>query len=301
MESRRVILALLIAAVISVAALPCSAAQKDAAQKDAAQKDKDEESIWTEDEQREPRGPRQGERPRRGQGRGGPGSRRFELTEEEIDSIMDSLKKRSPEKAKELEKLREKEPEKFIGELRRHAREEFGKVVRERIEKWRQQRQAEFIEWLEKSVPKEAKELAKIKESSPDLYGKKYELAWKKYGRIFDESRRNPELADVLIEDLKLQKRREELVPKIKAAKTQKEKDKLTAELEEVVGRRYDLIVRRKQIAYERLLKWLEELQNRIKESRNEIIEWQDANAKAENIKQRTQELLEGKSGFSWD
>lgn len=300
MESRRIILALVIAVVVCVVTLPCFASQKDATEPNAAQKDKDEESIWTEDESR---GPRARERPGRGGPgeRRGPGQRRFELTEEEINGIMEGLKKRSPEQAKELQKLREKEPEKFISELRRHAREEFGKVVKERIEKWRQQRQADFLEWLSKSVPKEAQELAKLKENSPDLYTKKYELAWKKYGRIFDESRRNPELAEVLIEDLELQKRRDEIVPKIKVAKDQKEKDKLTAELEEVVGRRYDLIVRRKQIAYERLLRWLEELQNRIKESRDEIIKWQDTKAKAENVKQRRLELLEGKSGFSWD
>ena len=69
---------------------------------------------------------------------------------------------------------------------------------------------------------------------------------------------------------LKLKKRKDELLTKIKAAKTQKEKEKLTTELEEVLGRRYDLIVRRKQIAYERLLKRLEELKNRIKQSRDE-------------------------------
>ena len=105
------------------------------------------------------------------------------------------------------------------------------------------------------------------------------------------------------MEDLELQKRRDELVGKIKAARSdrQKEKEKLTAQLEEVVSLRYDLIVRRKQIAYERLLKWLEELRNRIKESRAEIGKWQDAKTKAENVKQRTKELIEGKKGFNWE
>ena len=214
---------------------------------------------------------------------------------------MEGLKERSPEKAKELEKLREKEPEKFNTELRRHAREEFGKVVRERIEKWRQQRQADFLEWLAKNVPDEAEELAKLKERSPDLYGEKYELIRQKYGRTYEESRRSPELAEVLIEDLRLQKRRDQLLGKINASKSQREKKKLTEELEEVVGRRYDLIVRRKQIAYERLLKWLEELQNRIQESRADIRRAQDAKVKAENIKKRTQELLEEKKPFNWN
>ncbi len=211
------------------------------------------------------------------------------------------MKERSPEKAKELTELRKKDPDKFREELRRHAREEFGRVVRERIEKWRKQRQEDFLEWLAKSLPDEAEELAKLKERDPKLYDQKYELALKKYGRIYEESRRNPELAEVHIEDIRLQKRRDQLLSKINATTNRREKQKLTEELEEVVGRRYDLIVRRKQIAYEWLLKRLEELQNRINESRAEILKAQDAKVKEGNIKKRTQELLEEKKGFPWD
>jgi len=277
--SRAIILILAMTAVLAVSNQPCAGDQNG------------EESIFTEDDDR---GPERG--PRRGPGRG-----RFELTDEEIDRIMEGLKQRSPEKAKELEKLREEEPEKFNTELRRHAREELRKVTGERIEKWRQQRQADFLKWLTKNLPDEAEELAKLKERNPDLYDQKYELVLKKYGRIYNESRRNPELEKVLIEDLRLQKRRDQLLGKINASKSQREKKKLTAELEEVVGHRYDLIVRRKQIAYERLLKWLEELQNRIKESRADILKAQDTKVKAQNIENRTQELLEEKKPFNWN
>jgi hypothetical protein len=96
------------------------------------------------------------------------------------------LKERSPEKAKELEQMREKDPEKFQQELRIHAGDEFGKIIRERMQKreeqWRQQRRTEFIEWLQKSLPKEAEELAKFKERDR-IYGQKYDLAWRN-GRI---------------------------------------------------------------------------------------------------------------------
>lgn len=275
--SRGIILVLAMAAVITIVALPCDAAQKD---------EKDEKNIWTEDESP---GPRRGQR-------------RFELTEEEIGRIMEGLKKRDPEKAKELAKLREKEPEKFNAELRRHAREEFGKVIRERIEKWREQRRTEFLEWLQENVPEEAEELAKLKEKNPDLYAEKYELVRNKYYRLFEESRRHPDLAYVIKEDLELKKRREQLRAKIKAAKNEKQRKKLRAELEEVVGNRYDLLVRRKQIAYERLLKWLEELKNRIMESRAEIGRLRDDKVKAKNVKKRTQDLIEGKQeGIGWD
>ena len=93
-----------------------------------------------------------------------------ELTDEEVDRILKDLKERAPEKAKELTELRKKDPDKFRDELRKNAREEFGKVVRERIDKWRQQRQTEFLEWFAKSLPDEAEELAKLKERDPKLY-----------------------------------------------------------------------------------------------------------------------------------
>ena len=274
-KSRAIILILAMMSVLAVSTQPCVGEQKDG------------QDIFTEDEDRGPR---------RGPGRG-----RFELTDEEVDSILKDLKERSPEKAKELAKLRKKDPEKFRDELRRQAREEYGKIVKERIEKWRQQRQTDFLEWLAKNLPDEAEELAKFKETNPDLYDKKYELASRKYRRAFEESRRSPELGVVLVEDIKLQKKRDHLLGKIKATKSRSETKKLTGELQEVVGRRYDLIVRRKQIAYEWLLKRLEELQNRIKESRAEILKAQDPEVKKKNIETRTKELLQEKKGFRWD
>ena len=274
-KSRVIILILAMTAILAVSTQPCAGDRKE------------DQDIFTEDEERGPR---------RGPGRG-----RFELTDDEVDHILKDLKERSPEKAKELAELRTKNPDKFREELRRHAREEFGNVVKERIEKWRQQRQADFLKWLQKNLPDEAEELAKLKETNPDLYNRKYELASRKYHRAFEESRRSPELGVVLVEDIQLQKRRDQLLGKIKATKSRSEKNKLTSELKEVIGRRYDLIVRRKQIAYEWLLKRLEDLQNRIKESRAEIAKARDARVKEENIEKRIQELLEEKKGFHWD
>ena len=277
MEIRRgIIFVLSIAALLTLSVLPCYAANKDA---------NDKEDIWTEDERKGP----------------GPGRRRFELTDEEIDRIMKGLKESNPAKAKELAKLREKDPEKFRAELRTHGREEFGKIIRERIEAWRQKRRAEFLEWLQKNYAKQAKELDKLKTKDPDLYNKKFDLTWNKYRSIFDAERRNPELGKVLKEDLELRKRRDELLGKLKATKDAKKKKQLAAQLEEVVAARFDLIVRRKQIAYEHLLKRLEELQKRIKESRAEIREWRSDKLKAENVKKRIQDLTEGIPKFDWD
>lgn len=285
--NRKVILVLVMVGMATVIVLPCYAAEKN------------EKNIWNENESI---GPEPGARPGPGPGRGpGRGPRRFEPTEEEIERVMKGLQESDPEKAKELARLREKDPERFMEELRRHGREEFGKIIRERIDKWRRERQNEFLEWLGKNLAKEAQELAKLKEKDPGLYTKKYELAWNKYGRIFEEGRRNPELAEVLIEDLKLKQRQDELLNTIKAAENEKEKQKLVAELEKMVARRFDLIVRRKQIEYERLLKWLKELQERVTESRDQIDIWRSDKFKNENVKKRVQDLLEETPKFSWD
>jgi hypothetical protein len=243
------------------------------------------DDIWSEER---PRGPRRG---RRG----------FELRDGDVDRLMQYLKENNPDKARELAKLREKEPEKFKAELRRHGGEEFSKIFMERMEELRQQRRTEFIEWVGKNYRKDAEELARLKEREPDLYLTKYEHIRDKYWRIFEEEKRNPELAEVLKEDLELKKRRDDLLRRIKSAKSEKQKKRLGTELEEVVGRRFDLIVRRKQIAYERLLKWLAELQDRVKRSSDEIAKWRDKKAREENIKKRLKDLTEGTVQFKWD
>jgi hypothetical protein len=223
------------------------------------------------------------------------------LSDEEVDRVLEELKKRDPKQAKELTRLREKDPEKFRAELRDQAREEYGRAVREKIEKWREQRRVEFLDWIGKNVPKELEELTKLEKKDADLYSKKYELLRRKYDHIFNESRRSPELAEVLLEDLQLQKKRDEIIKKIKSSKNDEQRQKLTAQLEEIVALRYDLIVRRKQITYERLLKWLDELQERIKKSRAEIVDAQKKEIKERNVKERTRQLLEERKGFRWD
>ena len=273
---RGIVLLLAVAAAVTVLALPCRADEKK----------EEDKSIFTEDEQR---GRRQGRW-------------RIELTEEEISRVLESLKKHDPENAKGLVKLQGgQDQEKFKEELRIHGGEEYQKILRERYEKWRQQRHAEFLDWLAKNYRREARELASLKGKDPDLYEKKLGAMWEKYDPIRDAERRNPELAVILKEDLRLKERRNQLIAQIKATKRQGDKKKLIAELEDVVGDRYDLIVKRKKIAYERLIKRLEELQDWIKKSRAEISNARKPEVKAENVNQRIKTLLEGKKEFTWD
>jgi hypothetical protein len=142
--------------------------------------------------------------------------------------------------------------------------------------------------------------LAGLKNRDPGLYDKKLDEMREKYEPIREAERRNPELAVVLRDDLRLKERRDELITKINTTRNQDEKERLTRELQNVVAARYDIIVKRKIIAYEQLLKRLEELKNWMNRSRAEIVAFKKEDAKAENVKQRMKTLLGGKKGFDW-
>jgi len=275
--SRRIIVVVAMAIVI-VSNLPCIAAEN---------KQKDEKSIWLEEGPRGPGGPERW-------------PRRFELSDEEIGRIMKSLKESDPERAKQIQKLRRKDPNRFQFELGRHGGEEFGRIVRRRTERWWHQKQAEFLQWLDENYPQDAKELVGLKEKDTKLYWDKFGIINRKYRRIYEEEKRNPELAEVLKEDLQLKKTRDGLIEKIRTTKIDEEKKNFARQLEEVVGRRFDLIIRRKRFEYERLLKWVEQLQKQLEESKAEIAEWSNEKTKEENVKNRVNELLRGHS-FRWD
>ncbi|MHC4086820.1 MAG: hypothetical protein ACYSWZ_03400 [Planctomycetota bacterium] len=266
-------LILLLAAMITVSALPAWAQGTSEEKKEQEKK----EDIWTE---KDTRGPRRGPR--------------FEMTDEEIDRIIKSIKKSNPEKAKELEKMRKEEPDRFKSELREHGRDEFSKIVLERIDKWRKQMREEFLKWLDENFPRQAQELKKLLQD-PELYLKKYDIIRQKYWPIFEAERRNPELGEVLKEKLKLANWRDRLLGQIREAKDAKKKKELIKKLREAVSRRFDLIVREKKITYKRLRDRLKELQKRMEESQAEIEKLRDPEVKKQNIDKRVGDLLNPK------
>lgn len=298
-----IVLVLTMAAIMLLTTAPACGAEE-----------KKEENIWSEG------------KPKRGPGQ-------FELTEEVIKRVMNQLAKTEPAKAKELEQLRKKDAEKFKAELRKVMREQFGKKLRERGEQRtgrrsrqgqempfakpgmagepprgreremdrerRRERYAEFLEWLEKDYSETAKELAELKEKKPELYRRQLWLIYRKYRRIFEASKENPKLAEVLKEDLELKGKRDKLLGKIRAATDEDEKKKLSKQLAEVVSSRFDLIVKRKQIAYEQLRKELEELKERVRQSEAEVEKWKEV--KDEKVKERVEKLVSRTEKFKWD
>jgi hypothetical protein len=276
-------LILLLAAMITVTSLPCRAQGTSEEKKEEEKK----EDIWTEEG---PPGPGGRGGPSRGGPRRGP---RFDLTDEEIGRIIKSLAESNPEKAKELEKMRKEDPNNFQEQLREHGRDEFGKIIRERIDRWRDQRREEFFKWLEENFRRQAEELKRLQDD-PDLYWKKFEIIRDKFWRIFEEERRNPVLAEVLKEKVRLEHWQDRLLREIRREKNEKRKMELINKLREAVSRRFDLIVREKQIAYKWLSDRLEELKKRVEESQAEIDELRKPKVKKQNIDERVDCLLKG-------
>ena len=251
--------------------------------------------------------------------------RGFDLPDEVIERIMGRLAKTEPEKAKELAKLREEDPEKFKAELRNVMRRRFHERHGQDIEGgfgrglragpgargvregrggrigMRGRKHREYLEWLEKNYPEKAKRLAELREKRPGFYDEQLGLSMKRYGRIAEAAQENPELARVLKESLELKRTRDKLLTKIKASSDDSEKAELTGQLEEVVSNRFDLILRRKQIEYESLLKKLEELKKRVEKSRTEVDKWKDAKFKDESTRTRIEALMSRSEKFKWD
>lgn len=249
----------------------------------AAEAKQERDDIWK-DESKETRAPWQ-----------------RDLTPEQIDRIMQGIQQRDPAKAKTLNELRQKDPERFKAEVREQGRPEIEQMMRERWEARRQERNNRFLEWLKVNYPAEEQTLAKLKERDPQLYLSAFDNAMNRYGYIFEAESSNPELGAVLKEDLDLRKKSDDLCCRLRDEKSEAEKQAIGLELQEVVARRYDLIVRRKEIAYELLLKRLEELQKQVTESKDDIARYKDAKIKQENVRQRIQDLTENKVRFKWD
>jgi hypothetical protein len=299
-----IVFSVMAATAFFCAAVPCRAV------------DKDEESIWAEEEPRRPR-------------------RDFELTDERIERILSRLRQADPDKADEIEKLRRQDPEKFKAQLRKITRERFGPMRRDRrgheggrefrpgsdrpgkggphggpgeqgrfgpMMRRHSKKFGEFLEWMQKNYPKQAEKFEHWqKQEHRPARGGHLPPGAGTYMKIFEASKDNPKLAEVLKQDLQLKKQRTKLLRKIKRAKTDDERNELVTELKEVIGARYDLLVSRKQLEYEQLRARLEELRKKVEESQAEVVKWKDPDYKSKNVQSRTDDLVGGVEKFKWE
>ena len=228
-----------------------------------------------------------------------------EFPPDRLERIMSRLKEEDPNKAAQLENLRNTDPEAFRTELRKVIRERFkdvmvgknGKkdVFGERL----RERADEYLQWLKTNYPEEADRLAELKKTNQNLYQRQLLVGIKKYARIIEAEQENPELAKILKEDLDLRNKTIDILVKIKAAANDTEKQKLTAELEKITAQRFDIILKRKQMEYDRLQQEIQRLQEQVKENETKLQQWKQT--KDERVKERVKELITRTEKFDWD
>ncbi|MFC1780910.1 hypothetical protein ACFLZ8_01420 [Planctomycetota bacterium] len=214
------------------------------------------------------------------------GGRLSNLTEEQIDQVMENLKERDPERAEELEKLRQTaNAEEFLNELRQYAEPEISEAI---LDSMLSRGQREFLDWLEEYVPEEWENLENLKQEDPSRFLMTYDRVNRTYSRTFERGRDNPELSRVLVLDMELRERQDVLVQRIRF---EGETEELAIDLEEIVADRYDLNVIEKQIGYDELLKRVEDLQKLLQDSLAEIEQLKTDEAKAQNVESQIQTL----------
>ncbi len=263
-----------------------------------------------------------------------PVRKRLELTDERTERIMSRLSETEPEKAKELEQLRKKDKEAFKAEIRKVMRERLG--VRQQRRAMQQdkrgfgavpqprrkaairrggqgtgrfdmedmpgpERRQRYLKWLKGNYPGKAEKLTELRGKNPELYGRRLQRGLRRHDRIMEAGRQRPELGTALKESMELEDKRDQLLEKINSAAGEDEKKQLVGELEQVVGRRFDLLVKRRQIRYELLQKRLVKMQERVRKIQADIDKWNDPAFKDENVKKRLEELLKQSEQFKWD
>jgi hypothetical protein len=252
------------------------------------------------------------------------GKGQSEPTPAQMDHILAEIKENNPQEANELTQLRQKDPNAFRMELRNHMREQFMSRMMEQRRPQQggpagqpqaghgmpgpefmhgriQERTDEFLKCLKENYPDEAAKLEQIKKDNPDQYVRALMISGKKYGRICEAVKDDPNLAKVLKQQMELKDKRAELLKQIRATTDEKQKKALTTELEQIVGQQFDLIVKRKQMAFEDMTKKLADLQKEVGQKKTDVEKWKGKDFKSQKVKERVTELLNEKEKFEWD
>lgn len=253
---------------------------------------------------------------------------KWQMPDEMIDQILIHLQQNDPNAAERLTKLRTENPEQFKTEFRNTMRQQWEKMGQKGWQQWQKmshgenfghpgwpnpqgknnphwqkmeqmrQKHEEYIQWLKDNYPEDANQLEEIRQKSPELYMRKMMQSVRKYGRIAEAAKDNPELAEVLKEDVVLKENRDAILKKMRTA-DDKQKEALTKELTKITSEQFDLIIKRKQIQHQQLLKRLDQLKEEIKTSEAQVEKWKAL--KDDKVNERVGELVNRTEKFQWD
>ncbi len=171
------------------------------------------------------------------------------------------------------------------------ARDSYMELMRKRNE--------EFVEWLKVNYPEKAVEFEKASEANPERAFRDLMPVMMKYRDIFETEKKNPELASLMKKDIDLLEREGEILTAAKISEKEKDKEKLTAELNSIVAARFDLILMKRQMRFDELKERLAQLENEIKKQEADLEEL--SKQRDEQINKRVTELLSADSQIKWN
>jgi hypothetical protein len=245
--------------------------------------------------------------------------------------ILERIREIDPQKAEELVQLKDKDPNVFRSEIGKFMRERMASQMSRAMEpkemsgkppkgpqnsikqgpmaphgpeefhRRMQEMGEEYMKWLKENYPDEATKLEQIKKENPEQINRAMMLSGMKYGRIYEASKENPQIAQILKEQLSLKEKRANLVRQIKAASDENRKIQFTTDLIKIVDRQFDLIVKHKQLVCEDLAKKLKDLNKELDKKKADIEKWKNPDFKNQKVRERVNELLAESEKFEWE
>ncbi|MDH4202148.1 MAG: hypothetical protein OEV87_04580 [Phycisphaerae bacterium] len=227
----------------------------------------------------------------------------LQLTEKQIQEILDQFKKTDPAKAVRFEELRHKDAQKFITAIRDEIKQQRKKTAPEqpRQEQWKEalsKKHETFLVWFKKQYPEDHEELIELRVTDPEKYVQRSTDLMKVYEPIQRMEKYSSKLAGTMKKNLDLQKRRDALLLQIRIA-SKEQQPELIEELGSVVSQRFDTIVVEKQLQYQWLRKRLNDLTKKV-ETRAKELESLNKNKK-KAVQDRMNELMERTEKVNWD
>lgn len=222
------------------------------------------------------------------------------LTKKQVDQALHELKKTDPSKAEQIEKLKDSDAEAFFEAIRDEIerQKDASKKPPPQKDKQLEKKYQDFLGWFEKKHPKDHSELTALKTTDSEKFVQRTKDLFNIYRPILKMEKVNPDLAAVMEKNIELQKQRDALLLRIRISET-KEKAKLIDELKSVVSKRFDTIVRERQLQYEWQGRRIEELTQKLQERTAAL----DALKKSKNqsVEARLEELVKLTKEVNWN
>jgi len=232
-----------------------------------------------------------------------------DLEDPRIQRMFEEIRQSDPDKAEQMEKLRNEDPAKFAELIRVEIRNALKPKAKpdntaseetEKTPEWQEQLQKRheyFMEWFCREYPSDHGELVKVRDADAEKYVQRVMDMMAIYEPIQRAQRYNPPLADVMKQDIELQKQRDALLLQIRKAVAE-EQPRLLKDLETLVAARFDIIVQKKELQYESLRKRLDKLEVQLDQQALELENLKKN--KAQTVEDHIRELMSRTETIAW-